>query len=94
MKDKVIKMFYSLATIIAILLIVFITYMLIYSTILSSSHNKCDVNYDGVVTTEDAQLILDYSTRRLPKYIKEYDINCDGKINSSDALMVLQNLDF
>lgn len=57
------------------------------------AYQRGDVNCDGVITTADAQLVLNYSVSAvtfsdLQKYLG--DVNGDGKIDSNDALLINQ----
>lgn len=49
-----------------------------------------DINHDGIVSIEDANTILDYSTGKINSICPLADINQDGKINSSDAYEILK----
>ncbi len=53
-----------------------------------------DVNFDGIIDSFDASLIIKYYTGRItltPKQIAVADINSDGIGNSFDANIIIQN---
>ncbi len=48
---------------------------------------KADVNHDGVVTAQDAQLVFSVFQNKKP-YDANYDLNGDGKVSAADAQRV------
>jgi len=52
-----------------------------------------DVDGDGIITANDAQLIFEYNAglRQLsPSQLARADVNRDGRVNSIDAALILQ----
>ena len=82
--------------------------MVLMAMLLSNAHAQTslsvyvphsgDVDHDGVLTTHDAQIILEiaagqHSTRPdLPAILLACDVNNDGKCDTSDAVQILQQV--